>query len=119
MSTPQLEKTYDPKAVEARCSQVWDQQGYFHASLTHPGQPYCIVIPPPNVTGSLHIGHALNNSLQDLFARYKRMNGFDVLWLPGCDHGGIATHNVVERELAKEGKTRDDLGREKFLERVW
>ena len=119
MSTPQLDKTYDPKAVEARWSQVWQQQGYFHASPTHPGQPYCIVIPPPNVTGSLHVGHALNHSIQDILIRWRRMQGRNVLWLPGTDHAGIATQNVVEKQLIAEGASRESIGRERFIERVW
>jgi len=119
MATPQLDKTYDPKTVEARWYQLWDQRGYFHASVTHPGQPYCIVIPPPNVTGSLHVGHALNNSIQDILIRWRRMQGRNVLWMPGMDHAGIATQNVVERQLAAEGTSREQLGREKFVERVW
>jgi valyl-tRNA synthetase len=119
MSTPQLDKTYDSKAVEARWSQVWNQKGYFHASPTHPGQPYCIVIPPPNVTGSLHVGHALNHSLQDILIRWRRMQGLNVLWLPGTDHAGIATQNVVEKQLMAEGLSRESLGREGFIERIW
>jgi valyl-tRNA synthetase len=119
MSTPQLDKTYDPKTVEARWSQFWDQQGYFHASPTHPGQPYCIVIPPPNVTGSLHVGHALNHSIQDILIRWRRMQGRNVLWLPGTDHAGIATQNVVEKQLLTEGASRESLGRKRFIERVW
>jgi len=119
MSTPQLDKTYDPKAVEARWSQVWNQQGYFHASPTHPGQPYCIVIPPPNVTGSLHVGHALNHSIQDILIRWRRMQGRNVLWLPGTDHAGIATQNVVEKQLMAEGASRESIGRERFIERIW
>ncbi len=119
MSTPQLDKTYDPKAVEARWSQVWQQQGYFHASPAHPGQPYCIVIPPPNVTGSLHVGHALIHSIQDILIRWRRMQGRNVLWLPGTDHAGIATQNVVEKQLMAEGASRESLGRERFIERVW
>ena len=119
MSTPQLDKTYDSKTVEARWSEVWNQQGYFHASPGHPGQPYCIVIPPPNVTGSLHVGHALNHSLQDILIRWRRMQGRNVLWLPGTDHAGIATQNVVEKQLMAEGASRESLGRERFIERVW
>jgi len=119
MSTPQLDKTYDSKAVEARWSQVWNQKGYFHASPTHSGQPYCIVIPPPNVTGSLHVGHALNHSLQDILIRWRRMQGLNVLWLPGTDHAGIATQNVVEKQLLAEGISRESLGRERFIERIW
>ena len=119
MSTPQLDKIYDPKAVEARWSQIWNERGYFHASPTHPGQPYCIVIPPPNVTGSLHVGHALNHSIQDILIRWRRMQGRNVLWLPGTDHAGIATQNVVEKQLMAEGTSRESLGRERFIERVW
>jgi valyl-tRNA synthetase len=119
MSTPQLDKTYDPKAVEARWYEVWSKQGYFRASPAHPGQPYCIVIPPPNVTGSLHVGHALNHSLQDILIRWRRMQGRNVLWLPGTDHAGIATQNVVEKQLLAEGTSRESLGRERFIERVW
>lgn len=119
MSTPQLDKTYDPKAVEARWYQTWNEHGYFHASPSHPGQPYCIVIPPPNVTGSLHVGHALNHSLQDILIRWRRMQGRNVLWLPGTDHAGIATQNVVEKQLMAEGASRESLGRERFIERVW
>ncbi|MEO5863654.1 MAG: valine--tRNA ligase, partial [Nitrospiraceae bacterium] len=119
MTTPQLDKVYDPKAVEARWSQIWNERGYFHASPTHPGQPYCIVIPPPNVTGSLHVGHALNHSIQDILIRWRRMQGHNVLWLPGTDHAGIATQNVVEKQLMAEGASRESLGRERFIERVW
>ncbi len=119
MSTPQLDKSYDPKAVEARWYEVWTQQGYFHASPTHPGQPYSIVIPPPNVTGSLHVGHALNHSIQDILVRWRRMQGRNVLWLPGTDHAGIATQNVVEKQLIAEGASRESLGRERFIERIW
>jgi valyl-tRNA synthetase len=119
MTTPQLDKTYDPKAVEARWYEVWSQKGYFHASPTHPGQPYSIVIPPPNVTGSLHVGHALNHSIQDILIRWRRMQGRNVLWLPGTDHAGIATQNVVEKQLMAEGASRESLGRERFIERVW
>jgi valyl-tRNA synthetase len=119
MNTPQLDKTYDPKTVEARWYHTWNERGYFHASPSHPGQPYCIVIPPPNVTGSLHVGHALNHSLQDILIRWRRMQGRNVLWLPGTDHAGIATQNVVEKQLMAEGATRESLGRERFIERVW
>src|SRR5262245_31297518 len=119
MTAPQLDKTYDPKAVEARWYQTWSERGYFHASLSHPGQPYSIVIPPPNVTGSLHVGHALNHSLQDILIRWRRMQGRNTLWLPGTDHAGIATQNVVEKQLQTEGISRESLGRERFVERVW
>lgn len=119
MTTPQLDKIYDPKAVEARWYQTWNERGYFHASPGHPGRPYCIVIPPPNVTGSLHVGHALNHSLQDILIRWRRMQGRNTLWLPGTDHAGIATQNVVEKQLMAEGTSRESLGRERFIERVW
>ncbi len=119
MSTPQLDKTYDPKVVEARWYEIWQQRGYFHASPAHPGQPYCIVIPPPNVTGSLHVGHALNHSLQDILIRWRRMQGRNVLWLPGTDHAGIATQHVVEKQLVAEGASRESFGRERFVQRVW
>ncbi len=115
----ELPPAYEPSEVEKRWYGKWEEAGLFKASVEYSKPPFCMVIPPPNVTGSLHIGHALNNTLQDLIARFKRMRGFNVLWLPGCDHAGIATQNVVERELKKEGKTRHDLGREEFLKRVW
>ncbi len=114
-----LEKSYDPKKVEKKWYEIWEKKGYFEPTYDKNKSKFSIVIPPPNVTGALHIGHALNNTLQDVLVRYKRMDGYDVLWVPGTDHAGIATQNVVEKELAKEGLTRHDLGREKFLERVW
>lgn len=119
MPRQQLEKTYDPEQVEGRWYQFWTEKGYFHASVDDPGTPYSIVIPPPNVTGSLHIGHALNNTLQDILIRWRRMQGHNTLWMPGTDHAGIATQNVVERQLIAEGTTREALGRQKFVERVW
>ncbi len=120
MSEPvALAKTYDPIAVEKKWYVYWEQHGMFHARVNPEKPAYAIVIPPPNVTGVLHMGHILNNTLQDAFIRYKRMTGFEACWIPGTDHAGIATQNVVERSLGKEGKTRHDLGREKFVERVW
>jgi valyl-tRNA synthetase len=110
---------YDPTRVEPHWYAVWEERGYFHADTDSPKKPYCIVIPPPNVTGSLHLGHALNNTLQDILIRYKRMDGYNALWMPGTDHAGIATQYVVERQLEKEGKTKEDLGREAFIARVW
>ena len=98
---------------------MWEERGYFRADPFSKAKPYCIVIPPPNVTGSLHIGHALNNTLQDILVRWKRMEGFNALWQPGMDHAGIATQVVVERQLAAEGTTRQALGREAFVQRVW
>jgi valyl-tRNA synthetase len=109
---------YEPAAVEARWYPEWEKRGLFHAEPDDPRPPYCIVIPPPNVTGSLHMGHALVNTLQDILIRMKRMDGFNALWMPGTDHAGIATQYVVERQLAAEGKTKEDLGYEGFLARV-
>ena len=114
----QLDKAYSHKLVEAKWYQHWSESGAFKPSKGD-GPYFSMVIPPPNVTGSLHMGHALNNTLQDILCRYKRMDGFRVLWIPGTDHAGIATQNVVERSLAAEGLTRNQLGREKFIERVW
>jgi len=119
MSTTELAKGYEPHDVEKRWYAEWLDKGYFHADETSPRKPYSIVIPPPNVTGALHMGHALNNTLQDILCRWKRMTGHSVLWMPGTDHAGIATQNVVERQLAAEKKDRHDLGREAFIERVW
>ena len=119
MAIRQLEKTYDPKQVEERWYQFWTEKGYFHASVDDPGTPYSIVIPPPNITGSLHIGHALNNTIQDILIRWRRMQDRNVLWQPGTDHAGIATQNVVERQLMSEGSSREALGREAFVKRVW
>jgi len=115
----QLEKKYDPKAVEEHWTKFWDENRLSHADETLEAPAYTIVIPPPNITGSLHIGHAFNNTLQDILIRWKRMQGFNTLWQPGTDHAGIATQNVVERKLKEEGTDRQTLGREKFIERVW
>ena len=115
----ELPKTYDPKAIESKWYAEWMARGLFHGDPARGGPPCCIVIPPPNVTGILHMGHALNCTIQDILIRWKRMQGFNAVWIPGTDHAGIATQNMVERALKKEGKTRDDLGREAFLERVW
>jgi len=115
----ELNKTYDPAAVEDKWYSVWEERGYFSADENRPGPRFAIVIPPPNVTGVLTMGHVLNNSLQDVLVRFKRMDGHVTLWLPGTDHAGIATQNVVEKQLAAEGLSRHDLGREKFEQRVW
>ena len=115
----QLEKIYSPKEVEERWGKYWEENRLFHADENSTKKPFSIVIPPPNVTGSLHIGHAFNNTLQDILARWKRMLGFEVLWQPGTDHAGIATQNVVERQLHAEGTNRQELGREEFVKRVW
>ena len=115
----ELPSSYEPHDVEKKWYKKWEQAGSFHASVDDGKNPYCIVIPPPNVTGNLHMGHALNNTLQDILIRWQRMKGRSSLWMPGMDHAGIATQNVVERLLREEGKSKDDLGREKFEERVW
>jgi len=114
-----LDKGYEPAAVEKHWYAYWEREGLFHADDTSDARPYAIVIPPPNVTGVLHMGHALNNTIQDILCRYRRLKGDNVLWMPGTDHAGIATQNVVERQLAAEGSTRHEVGREKFIERVW
>ncbi|HET6272590.1 MAG TPA: class I tRNA ligase family protein, partial [Bacteroidota bacterium] len=114
-----LAKVYSPGDVETKWYAYWEVHGFFHATVNPAKQPYTVVIPPPNVTGVLHMGHILNNTLQDAFIRYKRMSGYEACWIPGMDHAGIATQNVVEKALKKEGMTRHDLGREKFVERVW
>jgi len=115
----ELPKAYNAGEVESRWYQQWESKGYFRADAKSDRPAFVMVMPPPNVTGSLHMGHMLNNTVHDVIARRKRMQGFNTLWLPGMDHAGIATQNVVERELRKEGLTRHDLGREKFVERVW
>ncbi len=119
MPDPEERKSYEPKAIERKWYDFWLEKGLFKPEINPSGQPYCIVIPPPNVTGSLHMGHALNATLQDVLVRWKRMQGARALWLPGTDHAGIATQNVVERELAKEKTDRHQLGREEFIKRVW
>ena len=112
----ELSKTYDPKQVEERIYNEWCDKGYFHAEVDKTKEPFTIVIPPPNDTGQLHMGHALDESFQDIIIRTKRMQGYNALWIPGTDHAGIATQIKVEEELrTKEGLTRYDLGREKFL----
>ncbi len=111
-----LDKTFDPTAIETRLYEAWENEGCFKAGRVPEAEPYTIVIPPPNVTGSLHMGHALNNTLQDILCRFERMRGRDVLWQPGTDHAGIATQMVVERQLAEQGnESRREMGREKFL----
>jgi len=119
MSEGNLPKAYAFHEVEPRWYAYWEQGGFFHAGLDGAKPPFSIVIPPPNVTGQLHMGHALNNTLQDILCRYKRLTGFEVLWIPGTDHAGIATQNVVERQLSAEHITRHQLGRKAFLESVW
>ncbi len=118
--TARLEKTFDPSTMESQLYALWEEQGCFKAGRVPDATPYTIVIPPPNVTGSLHMGHALNNTLQDVLCRFERLRGRDVLWQPGTDHAGIATQMVVERQLAENGEpARRDMGRDAFFERVW
>ncbi len=117
--TANLPPQYDPTITEAKWQAAWEQQQVFKADPNHPGEPYCIVIPPPNVTGSLHMGHAFESALIDTLIRYHRMKGDNTLWLPGTDHASIAVQTILEKKLRAEGKNRDDLGREKFLERAW
>src|SRR5438045_8507401 len=114
-----LPKTYDPATLESEASAAWNRENAFHAEPTDPGEPYTIVIPPPNVTAALHLGHALNNTLQDILIRWRRMAGDNAIWLPGTDHAGIATQTVVEkRVLAEEGKRRTDFKREDFVAKI-
>jgi valyl-tRNA synthetase len=116
----ELSKTYDPASVEQEAYRVWLDEKCFAANPDAPGEPYCIVIPPPNVTGALHLGHAINNTLQDILTRVHRMRGFNTLWIPGVDHAGIATQAVVEKQLKeKENKTRHDVGRDELVKRIW
>lgn len=114
-----LSKAYSPADTEAKWYPYWLEHKFFHAKVNQNKHPYTIVIPPPNITGVLHMGHVLNNTIQDVFIRWKRMQGYEACWIPGTDHAGIATQHVVERQLRSEGKTRHKLGREKFLEQVW
>src|SRR3990170_4262340 len=119
IAAAEMPSQYDPKGAERRWYPWWVGAGYFRARTDSGKPPYCIVIPPPNVTGRLHIGHALDHTIQDVLIRRARMQGFEALWLPGTDHAGIATQVVVERELRKEGVERRELGRDAFVERVW
>ena len=116
----ELPKVYEPQEVESRIYETWEKNGCFKGHRDRSRKPFTIVMPPPNVTGQLHMGHAMDSTLQDILIRFKRMQGYAALWVPGTDHAGIATQIKVEEELrTKEGLTRYDLGREKFLERVW
>ncbi|MBM7583222.1 valyl-tRNA synthetase [Caldicoprobacter guelmensis] len=114
-----LDKTYDPSKVEDRLYRMWMEKGYFRAEVDWSKEPFCVVIPPPNITGELHMGHALNNTLQDILVRWRRMQGYVTLWLPGTDHASIATEVKIVEKLAEEGLTKSDLGREEFLKRAW
>ncbi|WP_407398634.1 valine--tRNA ligase, partial [Anaerovibrio sp.] len=119
MEENNIPKVYDPKSFEKKWYGYWEENKLFHAVVDEEKEPYSIVIPPPNVTGQLHMGHALDNTLQDILIRWRRMQGYNTLWMPGCDHAGIATQAKVEGALREEGTNRYELGREKFLERVW
>lgn len=114
-----ISTTYDPKQVEEKWYKIWEEKGYFHTEPINGGNPFTIVMPPPNVTGQLHMGHALNNTIQDILTRWRRMQGYNTVWLPGTDHAGIATQARVEEDLARDGVSKYDLGRDKFLEKVW
>ena len=120
MTSIQLDPAYDPKAYEKEQLELWEKHHCFKADPNSAKPSYCIVIPPPNVTGALHMGHALVNTLQDVLIRYKRMSGYEALWVPGTDHAGIATQTLVEKNLiAKYGKRRNEWSREEFLNHVW
>lgn len=119
MEEKNIPTTYDPQQVEKKWYKIWEENGYFHAEVEKDKKPFTIVMPPPNVTGALHMGHAMDNTLQDILTRWRRMQGYNALWVPGTDHAGIATQAKVEEQLAKEGVSKYELGREKFLERVW
>src|SRR5438067_2821668 len=114
-----MDPLYRPQGVEERWQRIWEEERLYHADPERPGDAYVLAVPPPNVTGALHMGHALNGSIQDALVRWHRMRGFNTLWQPGFDHAGIATQAVVEKELRKEGNSRLELGREAFVERVW
>ena len=115
----ELEKTYNPADIEPRLYEKWMQKKYFHAKVDKTKKPFTIVMPPPNITGQLHMGHALDNTMQDILIRYKRMNGFNALWQPGTDHASIATEVKVIEALKKQGISKEELGREGFLEKAW
>ena len=120
MTDQEIPTRFDFESAEARIYAMWEKGGWFHADENDDRPPYTVVIPPPNVTGALHLGHALNNTLQDVLIRMKRMQGFNALWMPGTDHAGIATQARVEKRIKElEGITRHDLGREKLVARIW
>ena len=114
-----LQKTYNPKDFEKRIYECWEKSGCFHAEVNPNKKPYTIMMPPPNVTGKLHIGHALNNTIQDIFIRFKRMQGYEALWMPGMDHASISTEAKVVEKLAAEGRSKENMTREEFLEEAW
>ena len=114
-----LETTYNPKEIESKLYEKWCENKYFHAEVDRSRKPFTTVMPPPNITGKLHMGHALDNTLQDILIRYKRMQGYNALWVPGTDHAAISTEVKVTNQLKEEGIDKKELGREKFLERTW
>ncbi|MBR3166045.1 MAG: class I tRNA ligase family protein, partial [Lachnospiraceae bacterium] len=115
----ELAKTYDPSQIEGKLYERWEEKKYFHAEIDQDRKPFTIVMPPPNITGQLHMGHALDNTLQDILIRYKRMQGYSALWQPGTDHASIATEVKIIAKLKEEGIEKEDLGREGFLKRAW
>ena len=115
----QLSKTYNPKEFEKKIYNQWEKSGAFHAEVNPKKEPFTIMMPPPNVTGKLHIGHALNNTIQDIFIRFKRMQGYEALWMPGMDHASISTEAKVVEKIESEGKSKESMGREAFLEEAW
>ena len=115
----ELEKTYDPKQIEDKIYHNWTEKGYFHAEVNPNKKPFTIVMPPPNITGQLHMGHALDNTMQDILIRFKRMQGFEALWQAGTDHASIATEAKIVEKLKEEGTSKEELGREGFLKRAW
>lgn len=114
-----LPKTYNPKDFEDRLYEFWKEKKYFKANVDNNKKPYTIMMPPPNVTGSLHLGHALNNTIQDILIRWKRMEGYEALWLPGTDHASISTEAKVVEKIKNEGKSKEELGREGFIQEAW
>ena len=114
-----LEKNYNPKEFEDKIYKIWENEGYFKGIIDKDKKPFTIVMPPPNVTGNLHLGHALNNTIQDIIIRYKRMQGYEACWIPGTDHASISTEAKVVEKIKNEGKSKDELGRDKFLEECW
>ncbi len=115
----ELEKNYNPADIEQRLYDKWENNKYFHAEVDRSKKPFTIVMPPPNITGQLHMGHALDNTIQDILIRTKRMQGYEALWVPGTDHASIATEAKIVEKMREEGVTKEDLGREKFLDRAW
>ncbi len=115
----ELEKNYNPADIETRLYNKWQEKKYFHAEIDKNKKPFTIVMPPPNITGQLHMGHALDNTMQDILIRFKRMQGYSALWVPGTDHASIATEAKIVETMKKEGVTKEEIGREKFLERAW